>query len=244
MYSPFGKMWYLADKDVFEEEYMIESEVFDLLKISDDLFTYDTPLGMVFDEFKRLSSTEDDLFTYEMGFVDDFYFPCIKKPDDNLTNDDFDVYEPRVCYDENEQIYAEAMILFNKRLIRGNDEEVLTDDELSDLEEEKEPTCNSNEDGYCNGGKLPRMIQVGNMTYLQNYDWYKELEDGDLKDENFKEKAILEGSWGHENREGKNFSSWLKECFGNYHELDYELMRKLEEYWRGKKEEEESSDDA
>ncbi|GJU74825.1 reverse transcriptase domain-containing protein [Tanacetum coccineum] len=49
MYSPFGKMWYLADKDVFEEEYRIESEVFDLLKIDLDLFTYDTPLGMVKD---------------------------------------------------------------------------------------------------------------------------------------------------------------------------------------------------
>ncbi|GJV61883.1 hypothetical protein Tco_1467983 [Tanacetum coccineum] len=51
------------------------------------------------------------------------------------------------------------------------------------------------------------------------------LEDGDLKDEALKEKAIWEGSYGHENREGKNFCSWLKECFGDYHELDYELMR-------------------
>nr|GEW43554.1 hypothetical protein [Tanacetum cinerariifolium] len=33
-------------------------------------------------------------------------------------------------------------------------------------------------------------------------------------------------------------------CFGNYQELDYKLMRKLEEYWSGKKEEEESSEDA
>nr|GEW92891.1 thioredoxin superfamily protein [Tanacetum cinerariifolium] len=33
MYSPFGKMWYLAGKDAFEEEYELESKVFDLLKI-------------------------------------------------------------------------------------------------------------------------------------------------------------------------------------------------------------------
>ncbi|GJT42180.1 hypothetical protein Tco_0942045 [Tanacetum coccineum] len=88
------------------------------------------------------------------------------------------------------------------------------------------PTCNSNEDGYCNGGNLLGMIQVGNMTYFQNYKWYEALEDSDLKDDALK-KAILDGSWGHENREGNNFCSWLKECFGNYHELDYELMRKL-----------------
>ncbi|GKB80203.1 hypothetical protein Tco_0947098 [Tanacetum coccineum] len=184
-------MWFFTDKDVFEEEYMIESEVFNLLKISDDFFTYDSPLGMVFDEFKRLSSMEDDLFTYEIGVVKDFYFPCIEHPHDNLTNDDLDVYEPRVCYDENEQIYAGATILINKRLVRliditveqwldlkfgdhkkvdkeimeevvsswlirsyrkqfeeytnvecdqsnvGDDEEVLTEEELFDLEEEK-----------------------------------------------------------------------------------------------------------
>ncbi|GJS82929.1 hypothetical protein Tco_0749470 [Tanacetum coccineum] len=88
------------------------------------------------------------------------------------------------------------------------------------------------------------MIRVGNMIYFQDYEWYEGLEDGDLKEENLKEKAILEGSWGHENRKGKNLCSWLKESFSNYHELDYEFMLKLKEYWWGKKEEEESSEDA
>nr|GEX24970.1 zf-BED domain-containing protein [Tanacetum cinerariifolium] len=106
--------------------------------------------------------------------------------------------------------------------IRGDDEEVLTDDVLSDLEEEN----------------------LRNMTYFQNYEWYEGFEDDDLKNEALKEKAILEGSWGHENRHGMNFFSWLKECFSNYQELDYELMKKLEEYWWGKKEEEELSEDA
>ncbi|GJV64766.1 hypothetical protein Tco_1475594 [Tanacetum coccineum] len=36
------------------KEYEIESEVFDLLKIDLDLFTCDTPLGTLFDEFTRL----------------------------------------------------------------------------------------------------------------------------------------------------------------------------------------------
>nr|GEV49305.1 hypothetical protein [Tanacetum cinerariifolium] len=90
-------MWYLADRDVFEEEYMIASEAFELLKISDDLFTYDTPFGM---------------------------------PHDSLTNDDLDVYEPRVCYDENEQIYVEAVILINKILVRLID---ITVDQWLDL---------------------------------------------------------------------------------------------------------------
>ncbi|GKC84795.1 hypothetical protein Tco_1140512, partial [Tanacetum coccineum] len=106
------------------------------------------------------------------------------------------------------------------------------------------PTCNWKDDGYCNGGDLPGVIRVGNMVYFQDYEWYKGLEDGDLKDEALKEKATLKGSWGHENRKGKKFCSWLKESFGNYDELDYELMLKLKEYWWGKKEEDESSEDA
>ncbi|GKC44487.1 hypothetical protein Tco_1062209 [Tanacetum coccineum] len=78
-----------------------------------------------------------------------------------------------------------------------------------------------------NHGWMMKLRRNLMMKYVMNYEG---LEDGDLKDEALK-KAILEGSWGHENREGKNFCSWLKECFGNYHELDYELMKKLEEYW-------------
>ncbi|GJT82615.1 hypothetical protein Tco_1056957 [Tanacetum coccineum] len=380
MYSPFGKMWYLADKDGFEDEYVIKSKVFDLLKIDLHIFNFDTPLGMIFDKFERLSNMEDDLFTYELEVIEDFYFPCIEQPHDNLTNDDLDVYEPRVCYDENEPIYVEAVILINKRLVRltaitveqwldlkfgdhkkvnkeimkevvstwlirsykkqfdeymeikndwsnnmtidwytknslwlywvrGDDEEVLTDDELSNLEEEnlsdenevteifrietdifhfETPLCKAfkefnyifeidvdiltkdipgfkkyddykdawiyewnrevlwvEEKPWLDYGtwKEPN-DDINNMTYFQNYEWYDALEDGDLKDEALKEKAILEGLWGHENREGMNFCSWLIECFGNYHKLDYELMRKLEEHWWGKKEAEESSDDA
>ncbi|GKD88424.1 hypothetical protein Tco_1363931 [Tanacetum coccineum] len=61
------------------KEYEIEFEVFDLLKIDLDLFTYDTPLGTIFDEFKRLSSMKDDLFVYELGVLTDFYFPCVEQ---------------------------------------------------------------------------------------------------------------------------------------------------------------------
>nr|GEX75036.1 hypothetical protein [Tanacetum cinerariifolium] len=55
-------------------------------------------------------------------------------------------------------------------------------------------TCNLNEDGFCNGGELPRMVQVGYMTYFQDYEWYNELVDGSLKEESLKQKAIYEKS--------------------------------------------------
>ncbi|GJX35905.1 hypothetical protein Tco_0247462, partial [Tanacetum coccineum] len=98
-------------------EYEIESKVFDLLKIDLELFTYDTPLGIIFDEFRRLSSMEDDLFTYELGVLEDFYFLCVEQPYDNLKNGDLDIYEPRQCYDEYKRI-IEAVILIDDRLVK------------------------------------------------------------------------------------------------------------------------------
>ncbi|GJW37789.1 hypothetical protein Tco_0060709 [Tanacetum coccineum] len=35
----------------------------------------------------------------------------------------------------------------------------------------KWPTYNSNEYGFCNGGELPGMVQVGYMTYFQDDEW-------------------------------------------------------------------------
>ncbi|GJV02974.1 hypothetical protein Tco_1336543 [Tanacetum coccineum] len=267
---------------------------------------------------------ENNLFTYELEVVEDFYFSCNEQPHDNLANGNLDVYEPRVCYDENEQIYVEAVILINKRLvrliditveqwldlkfgdnrkvdkeimeevcdpsnvdfakwlaskfsnhmkmdwytknalwlywIRGDDEEVLTDEEIYDLEEEKvseekeiveisrtkmnifdfETPLYRSMNGIEKSRGLKKnhgwMMKLGRnlmMKYVMNAInfnskvdtlngllWYEGLEDGDLKDEALKEKAILEGSWGHENREGKNFCSWLKECFVDQERFD------------------------
>ncbi|GJS13249.1 hypothetical protein Tco_0407721 [Tanacetum coccineum] len=48
----------------------------------------------------------------------------------------------------------------------------------------KWPTCSSDIDGFCNGGELPGIVRVGNMTYFQDYKWYDELANGKLEDEN------------------------------------------------------------
>ncbi|GJS08554.1 hypothetical protein Tco_0365350 [Tanacetum coccineum] len=71
------------------KEFKVESKVFNLLEIDVDLFTYDTPLGTIFDEFRRLSGMKNDLFTYEVE-----------------------------CYDEYERIFAEAVILIEDRLVK------------------------------------------------------------------------------------------------------------------------------
>ncbi|GJR25813.1 hypothetical protein Tco_1102045 [Tanacetum coccineum] len=44
-------------------------------------------------------------------------------------------------------------------------------------------TCSSDINGFCNGGELPGMVQIGSMSYFQDHKWYNELMDEKLKDE-------------------------------------------------------------
>nr|GEW43075.1 zf-BED domain-containing protein [Tanacetum cinerariifolium] len=143
-----------------------------------------------------------------------------------------------------DQYAKNALWLYWKK---GDDEELLTEEEFSDLELEnlREGLMLMCSLGIYQDLRRMKNIKIhGSMSYFRDYQWYEGLEDGGFKEETLKEKVILEGLWGHENRKGNNFCSWLKESFGNYRELDYESMLKLEEYWWGKKEEEESSEDA
>ncbi|GJR19000.1 hypothetical protein Tco_0967527 [Tanacetum coccineum] len=96
-----------------------EPKVLWMFETEDDLFTYDTPLRMTFNEFNRLSGMNDDLFTYEVGIPGLSCPPHGEQQCDDLGNyHDLDVFEPQVCYDKNEGIYAKAVIFVNKRLVR------------------------------------------------------------------------------------------------------------------------------
>ncbi|GJW10448.1 hypothetical protein Tco_1576275 [Tanacetum coccineum] len=61
---------------------------------------------------------DDNLFTYEVKILEPYYVPSVEQLYDNLKSGDRNIYEPRVCYDENEPIYAKVVILINKRLVR------------------------------------------------------------------------------------------------------------------------------
>ncbi|GKA73457.1 hypothetical protein Tco_0779759 [Tanacetum coccineum] len=69
------------------------------------------------------------------------------------------------------------------------------------------------------------------MTYFQDHEWYNGLMDGSLKDEALEQKAIYEESWGEAKQSVINFYGWLKKTFGNFHELDYGLLEKLQDFW-------------
>ncbi|GJR43009.1 hypothetical protein Tco_1311112 [Tanacetum coccineum] len=93
----------------------------------------------------------------------------------------------------------------------------------------KRPTCSSDIDGFCNGGELPGMVRVRCMTYFQDHKWYDELADGKLKEETLLHKAKVKESWGDATLGVMKFSAWLKSSFENFHELDYNVLVKLQE---------------
>ncbi|GJW65163.1 hypothetical protein Tco_0117047 [Tanacetum coccineum] len=140
---------------------------------------------------------------------------------------------------------------------RGDDEEVLTYDEFSDLEEE-----NMHE-----GDETVEVFRIETDIFLFETPLCKEFKefnhllhiDVDVLTQDlpgFKTYEDYKNTCGHVEWPTCNWRDdgyynevdlprvIREESFGNYHELDYELMLKLEEYWWGKKEEEESSEDA
>ncbi|GKA05358.1 hypothetical protein Tco_0684478 [Tanacetum coccineum] len=59
---------------------------------------------------------------------------------------------------------------------------------------DEKPWTDARVDGYCNGEILPGAYIIGNQLHYQDYEWYEALEDCKLKDEAFRNKAIMEGS--------------------------------------------------
>nr|GEX91276.1 hypothetical protein [Tanacetum cinerariifolium] len=149
---------------------------------------------------------------------------------------DLDIYEPQVCYDENDRIYAEAVTFVNKRLVRLMD--VTVEQWLGLM--------------YGDHMKVDNKIKEGVVSkwlvrsYKKQFDEYMEIKkqcvthgidvdmkydpsnvefaEWKLKEEALKQKDIYEGSWSDATHGVIDFCSWLKGCFRNFHELDYELL--------------------
>nr|GEW01335.1 hypothetical protein [Tanacetum cinerariifolium] len=214
--------------------------------INVDLFNCGTPLGVIFNKFSRLSSMEDDLFSYKVGVHEDSYFPCVEQLYDDLENRNLNIYELRQCYDENERIFVEAVILINNELlywIRGDDEEVLSDDEFSDLEKEILHEGNEIAEIF----KIEMNIFLFETTLCEEFNEFNHLLwidvdvlTGDLP--GFKTYEEYKNTWYYE---WNNEVTWVDEkpCLLVTGEK-MDIVIELEEYWWEKKEEEESSEDA
>ncbi|GJS18566.1 hypothetical protein Tco_0413038 [Tanacetum coccineum] len=187
-----------------------EQEIGEIFRIETNLFNYETPLCMKFNEFNYLLKVDPKVFTYDVErtmtyedykneFNDELKEPCS---------------EGGVPYEIGNHI-CEPFRFKNGKA--------------------KWPTCSSSEDGFCNCGELPGMVRIGCMTYFQDHEWYNDLMDGSLKNEALELKAIYVESWGDASQSIINLCAWLKRSFENFHELDYELLVKLQDYWDNEK---------
>ncbi|GJS70857.1 hypothetical protein Tco_0703698 [Tanacetum coccineum] len=61
--------------------------------------------------------------------------------------------------------------------------------------------------------------------------WYDKLADGRLKEETLMHKEKVEESRGNATPGVIKFCTWLINSFGNFHELDYNVLVKLQECW-------------
>ncbi|GJR22551.1 hypothetical protein Tco_0971078 [Tanacetum coccineum] len=232
------------------------SEKLGLLKIDDDSFACNSPLGIIFDEFNQLSEMDDDLFTYEVEILGLPTIPCDEKERDNSNDGDLCVYKPRVCYDENDGIYAEAVIFVNKRLVSLMD--VTVEQWLDLMYGDHMKVDIKIKEGVVSkwfpmkrGQKMEFLLmtsiifaslsvsRMGKLNVPLAIQMRKDsaMEENyrgcrwEIKEEALKQKAIYEMSWGDATQGVMNVCAWLKRCFGNFHELNYKLLVTLEEYW-------------
>ncbi|GJR29602.1 hypothetical protein Tco_1105834 [Tanacetum coccineum] len=182
--------------------------------IKSDIFNFETPLCTTFNEFNYLLKIDTDLFTHdiqEAKTYEEYKNEWLYKLNNDVP------WDPEEPWSENGVPYEFIDHICEPFRFKNG--------------KTKWPTCSLNDDGFCNEGELPGMVRVGYMTYFQDYNWYNDLIDGNLKKEALKQKVINERSWEDANPGVINFCVWLKRCFDNFHELDYELLVKLKKYW-------------
>nr|GEW12721.1 hypothetical protein [Tanacetum cinerariifolium] len=138
-----------------------------LVKNDDDSFTFNSPHGITFNEFNRLSGMDDDSFTYTVEI------PRLH----TILGNTIVLEEP---WSENEIPIDDIHHICEPIRFKNGKAKWLP--------------CNLNMEGFCNQGELSRMIRVGYMTYFQDFKWYDDLVDGKLKKEALKQKSRYERS--------------------------------------------------
>nr|GEZ92439.1 hypothetical protein [Tanacetum cinerariifolium]GEZ93192.1 hypothetical protein [Tanacetum cinerariifolium] len=113
----------------------------------------------------------------------------------------------------------------------GSDEIEPTDEESSNLEEANNDDEHEGQDGYCNGGNLPGAYIVGNSLHYQELEWYDALEDSELKEEDLRNKAIIEGMIDDDNESSNDdWKRWeMYEIANHDHESEHENEYKNKE---------------
>nr|GEV96570.1 hypothetical protein [Tanacetum cinerariifolium] len=215
------------------------------LMINADSFSCNTSLGTIFKEFSRLSGMDDDLFTYEVGIPRLSSISCDKKK--RMIRMVAILILVRLIDVTIEQwldlIYGDHKNVDVKKqwVPRGIDDDMEYDPSDVEFVEWMNGWGNGKKEYHgfrMNHGlkmEFPSItfiisanLSASRMGKLNGPLAIQMMKDSE---EDLKQKAIYEWSWGDATQEVMNFCAWLKRCFENFHELDYELLVKLKEYW-------------
>ncbi|GKB14938.1 hypothetical protein Tco_0848861 [Tanacetum coccineum] len=165
----------LSNKEVsdLKDEYNDDKhEITEIFRIETNFFEYETSLCIKFNKFNDLLIIDTELFTHDIQRTETY------EDYKNELNNELDVPWSKngIPYEICDHI-CEPFCFKNGKT--------------------KWPTCNSNENGFRNGGELLGMVRVSYMTYFHDNKWYDDLMDSSLKEEALKQKAIYEKSWGN-----------------------------------------------
>nr|GEY21797.1 SGNH hydrolase-type esterase domain-containing protein [Tanacetum cinerariifolium] len=127
-------------------------------RIKTDIFDFETPICKTFNKSNYLLKIDTDLLTSDIAIFkkyDEFKNEWIHEWNKGIT------WVPEKPWSENGipiddiQNICEPLRFKNRKA--------------------KWPTCNSNKDGFCNRGEIPRMVRVGYMTYfkIMNEYWWR-----------------------------------------------------------------------
>ncbi|GJW75617.1 hypothetical protein Tco_0134987 [Tanacetum coccineum] len=153
-------------------------EVAKVFRIDTNLFDFETPMCKAFKEFNYLLQIDPDLLTKDIkGF----------KTYEDYKNDWIYEWNKDVPWVD-EKPWTNVGVWTKPNPVKHTCKPFNYKTGCSEW-----PTCSLNNDGYYNGGNLPGTYIIGNQLHYQDYEWYEALEDGELKDEALRNKAIMKG---------------------------------------------------
>ncbi|GKB16449.1 hypothetical protein Tco_0850372 [Tanacetum coccineum] len=173
--------WIRGDDEVEltdEESSDDEDEIAEVFRIDTNIFDYETPIDLAFIEFNYLLKVDLDLLTKDItGF----------KTYDDYKNDWIYEWNKDVPWVD-EKPWTDNGVWTEPKPVKHTCEPFNYKTGSSEW-----PTCSWKEDGYCNGGNLPRTYIIENQLHYQDYEWYEALYDFKLKEEALRSKAIMDG---------------------------------------------------
>ncbi|GJY13135.1 hypothetical protein Tco_0382444 [Tanacetum coccineum] len=179
-------------------------EVSRLSKTDDDLFTYEVEIANILCDLRVDDHSEHK--ADDMGF--DTGDDKLELTNEEFSDNEYEIteafridtnifdYETPICSAFNEFNYLLKVYpdLLTKDIMGFKTYDDYKDDWIYEWNKDVPWVDEKPWTDTGNGGNLPGTFIIENQLHYQDYEWYKALEDGELKDEALRNKAFREGS--------------------------------------------------